>query len=141
MRRSDLKGKRIFEVGEKYYFEDLGVRGAVRGFREEDVGRVVENAVFLRLVADGWSVTSGALGDREIDFVAERGQERIYVQAAYLVADAATRQREFGNLLQINDNFPKLVVSMDPAVADLKGVRHLRLRDFVRDGWMSRDGD
>jgi predicted AAA+ superfamily ATPase len=135
VRRSDLRGKRIFEIGEKYYFEDLGLRAAVRGFRDEDIGKVVENAVFLRLIADGWKVTSGALGDREVDFVAEQGDQRLYVQAAYLVADAATRKREFGNLLAIDDNFPKLVVSLDPVVADSNGVRHLRLRDFARDGW------
>jgi uncharacterized protein len=135
VRRADLRGKRILEVGEKYYFEDLGVRAAVRGFRDEDIGKVVENAVYLRLIADGWKVSSGALGDREIDFVADNGGDRIYVQAAYLVGDTATRQREFGNLLDIADNFPKLVVSMDPVTADFKGVRHLKLRDFVRDGW------
>jgi hypothetical protein len=135
VRRADLKGKRIFEVGEKYYFEDLGVRAAVRGFRDEDIGKLVENAIFLRLLADGWQVSSGALGDREIDFVADQGGKRVYVQAAYLIADAATRRREFGNLLDIDDNFPKLVVSMDPVVHDLKGVRHIALRDFVRDGW------
>jgi predicted AAA+ superfamily ATPase len=134
-RRADLAGKRILEVGEKYWFEDLGLRAAVRGFRDEDAGKVVENAVYLRLLADGWDVDHGAIGDREIDFVCDRGGERLYVQAAYVLADAATRDREFGNLLAVRDNHPKAVVSMDPLVSDREGVRHIRVRDFLRDGF------
>ena len=134
-RRADLVGKRFMEVGEKYYFEDLGLRAAIRGFRDEDIGKVVENAVYLRLLADGWDVSHGALGDREIDFVCDRAGERLYVQAAYVLADAATRDREFGNLLAVPDNYPKAVVSMDPIVSDFRGVRHVRLREFLKNGF------
>ena len=134
VRRSDLEGKRFFEVAEKHYFEDLGIRAALRGSRTEDIAKVVENAVYNRLIVDGWQVTTGLIGDREIDFICVRGSERVYVQAAYLAAEPATRAREFGNLLAIPDNFPKYVVSMDPITADESGVRHLRLRAFLRDG-------
>ena len=76
VRRSDLEGKRFFEVAEKHYFEDLGLRAAIRGSRTEDVAKVVENAVYNRLVVDGWKVTTGFSGDKEIDFVCVRDTER-----------------------------------------------------------------
>jgi predicted AAA+ superfamily ATPase len=131
VKAEDLAGKRILESGDKYYFEDLGIRTAVRGFSQREIGKVVENAVFLRLLIDGWSVHSGRAGDREIDFVCDRAGERIYVQAAYLIADESTRAREFGSLLGIHDAWPKYVVSMDPLRADESGVRHLGLRAFL----------
>ena len=84
---------------------------------------------------DGWKVFTGDLGGREIDFVCERGADRLYVQATYLMPEAATREREFGNLMAIPDNHPKLVVSMDPFVSDERGIKHLALRTFLRDGW------
>ncbi len=91
----------------------------------------MENAVYLKLVQDGWTVSVGVLGDREIDFVGSRGDELVYVQAATTVAGEETRRREFGNLLRIDDNHPKYVVSLDPIRADEKGVRHLGLREFL----------
>lgn len=129
--RYDIQGKRLFEIGEKLYFEDLGLRTALRGFRQADLGKIVENAVYLKLIQDRWSVTVGVLGDREIDFVGKRGDEVIYVQAALTVASEETYLREFGNLLRIDDNHPKYVVSLDPVRADERGVRHLGLREFL----------
>ncbi len=127
----DLSGKRILEGGDKYYFEDLGIRTAIRGFSQNDIGKAIENAVFLRLEVDGWTVRSGRVGDREVDFVCDRAGERIYVQVAYLIADESTRRREFGSLLAVADAWPKFVVSMDPIRADEQGVRHLSLRSFL----------
>jgi hypothetical protein len=129
--RFDIQGRKLFEIGEKLYFEDLGLRISLRGFRQTDLGKVVENAVYLKLVQEGYSVSVGVLGDREIDFVATRGDAYVYVQAATSVADESTRGREFGNLLRINDNHPKFVVSLDPIRADEKGIRHLGLREFL----------
>lgn len=134
VRRTDLVGKRILEVAEKFYFEDLGIRAALRGVRPEDISKLVENAVFGRLLVDGWHVTTGEFRGREVDFVCERGLERLYVQATYVMPDAATRDREFGVLLDLPDNHPKLVVSLDPLTADDRGVRHVGLRRFLRDG-------
>ena len=134
VRRTDLVGKRILEVAEKYYFEDLGIRAALRGTRPEDASKLVENAVFGRLLVDGFQVTTGELRGREIDFVCERSLERHYVQATYLMPDAATREREFRVLHELKDNHPKVVVSFDPITADEDGVRHLGLRRFLRDG-------
>jgi len=131
VRAEDVAGKRLLESGDKYYFDDLGMRSAARGYDQNDIGKVVENAVFLKLAGDGWDLRSGRIGDREIDFVCERNGERQYVQAAYLVPDGPTREREFGSLLALRDAWPKTVVSMDPLRADHKGVRHRGLREFL----------
>lgn len=136
IRRADLEGKRFFEVAEKHYFGDLGIRAALLGSRPQDVAKVVENAVLGRLLFDGWTVTTGDVGGREIDFVCHRGEERLYVQACYLLADSSTRAREFGSLLAVDDNHPKAVVSLDPLQASERGIAHLHLRCFLRDGWI-----
>ena len=136
VRRADVVGRRIFEIGEKYYFEDLGLRHAVKPFVQQDIAKVLENLVYHHLRVCGWQVATGRLDRREIDFVATRHEETMYVQVAYLLADAATRTREFGNLLDIPDNYPKLVVSMDPVTgAGHRGVRHLHIREFLLTEW------
>jgi len=134
--RADVVGRRIFEIGEKYYFEDLGLRHAVKPFVQQDIGKVLENLVYHHLRVCGWQVTTGRLDRREIDFVATRQDETLYVQVAYILADEATHKREFGNLLQIPDNYPKMVVSMDPVIgAGHKGIRHLHIREFLLTAW------
>lgn len=135
LRRADLTGKRFLEVAEKYYFADLGVRAALLGSRPQDIGKIVENAVLARLLLDGWTVSTGDIRGREIDFVAIRGAERMYLQASYLLAEPETREREFRSLLDLDDNHPKAVVSLDPLRRDERGVAHLHLRHFLRDGW------
>ncbi len=135
IRRADLAGKRFFEVAEKHYFEDLGIRAALLGSRPQDIAKVVENAVLGRLLLDGWTVTTGDVDGKEIDFVCNRGTKRLYIQACYLMADPATREREFGSLLAVGDNHPKAVVSLDPLLSPEKGIEHLALRAFLRDGW------
>ena len=131
VRAEDLQGKRLLESGDKYYFEDLGLRSVARGFDQRDIGKIVENAVYLKLASEGWEIKSGRVGDREIDFVCDRGSKRIYVQAAYLLPDGPTREREFGSLLALRDAWPRYVVSMDPIRADMEGVLHLSLQDFL----------
>jgi hypothetical protein len=133
----DITGKKILEGVSKYYFEDLGLRSVVRGNRDADIGKIVENAVFGRLAADGWTVSSGRVGDREIDFVVERGEDCRFIQAAYLIPDSSTRDREFGGLVSLRGGWPRYVISMDPLVQDWQGVHHLKLRDFLRDGFES----
>ena len=134
--RADVIGRRIFAIGEKYYFEDLGLRHAVKPFVQQDIGKVLENLVYHHLRVCGWQVTTGRLDRREIDFVATRPGETLYVQVAYLLADEATHARELGNLLAIPDNYPKMVVSMDPVIgAGHKGIRHLRIREFLLTAW------
>lgn len=134
VRAEDMRGKRLLESGDKYYFEDLGLRSALRGYDQLDLGKVVENAVYLKLAGEGWDLRSGRIGDREIDFVGERAGKRVYVQAAYLVPDGPTRDREFGSLLSLRDAWPRFVVSMDPLRADYEGIRHVGLREFLLRG-------
>jgi predicted AAA+ superfamily ATPase len=123
----------VFEIGEKYYFEDLGLRHSITGYRQSDIGKILENLVFLHLKTRGFDVTVGKLGDKEIDFVAEKSGERLYVQVAYLIPDQKAHDREFGNLLSIADNYRKVVVSMDEPAADenYKGIEHVHIRKFL----------
>ncbi|MEA3464973.1 MAG: ATP-binding protein [Thermodesulfobacteriota bacterium] len=130
--RYDVVGKRLFEVQEKYYFEDLGLRHTLVGFRQVDIGKVLENAVFNHLEYVGYTVLVGKLGDREIDFVAVKDDNTVYVQVCYLLPDQQVIEREFGNLLAIKDNYRKIVVSMDEfAAGDVKGVEHQHILDFL----------
>ena len=130
--RSEIAGKKIFEIGEKYYFEDLGIRHAIVGFKQPDINKVLENIVFLHLRIAGYEVTVGKIEDKEIDFVCEKGGERLYVQVAYLLADQKVRDREFGNLLKIRDNYPKIVVSMDEVSGGkYQGIEQVNIRDFL----------
>lgn len=130
--RFDIVGKKIFEIGEKYYFEDLGIRNVLAGFRTTDINKIMENIVYLHLRAAGYEVTIGRIGSREVDFVCEKAGERLYVQVAYLISDDKTREREFGNLLSIPDNYPKIVVSMDDIIGgSYKGIKHVHLEKFL----------
>jgi predicted AAA+ superfamily ATPase len=136
VKRWDLKGKRHLEVAEKWYAGDLGIRNALLG-RDAmaDVGALLENAVFLELLRRGYTVSVGKLGDREIDFVAERAGAREYFQVCYLMADPATAAREFRSLLDVDDNLPKTVLSMDPLDLSRDGIRHAFLpRWFLEEG-------
>ncbi len=132
VRRSDIVGRKIFEVGEKYYYEDLGIRNALVGYRLTDINGILENVVFMHLKIAGYEVHVGKLGDREVDFVCERHGERMYVQVAYMIPDDKVRDREFGNLLGIPDNYPKYVVSMDePVGGSYQGIRHIHAEEFL----------
>lgn len=114
--RFDIHGKRIFETNDKFYFEDNGIRNALAGgTREGDIEKVIENIIYQHLIRLGYQVYVGQLQAGEIDFVCTKPDgQRIYVQASYIIADMATREREFGNLRAINDNYPKYVISMTP---------------------------
>ena len=134
--RYDIHGKRLFESNDKFYFEDHGLRNAqAGGTREGDIEKVIENVVYQHLVSMGYKVNVGQLQAGEIDFVCikKAGTKRIYIQAAYLIANDETREREFGNLHNIKDNYPKYVVSMTPGVtrSDDNGITHLHLRNFL----------
>ena len=132
--RAEVNGLKIFEVGEKYYFEDLGLRNSIRSLNYRgDIGKLMENVVYLHLIRNRFRVFVGKSGEQEIDFMAEREGERIYVQVCYLLVDDKTIQREFGNLASIDDNYAKYVVSMDPIIPPntFKGIRHVSLRSFL----------
>jgi len=130
--RSDIQGKKIFEINDKYYFEDIGLRHSVIGYKQVDINKVLENLVFLHLRVLGYKVFVGKLGNKEIDFVCEKQGEKIYIQVAYLITEQ-NKEREFGNLLSIKDNYPKYVISMDEFIGNnkYKGIKHIHIRDFL----------
>lgn len=134
--RYDIRGKKLFELICKYYFADHGIRNYLCGFNiRSGIEKIMENVVYLHLLGQGFKVDVGILRAGEIDFVATRGDKRIYVQVTYLLASDETIAREFGNLAAIKDNYPKYVVSMDPVsggLDDYPGIQHLHLRDFLK---------
>lgn len=136
--RYDIHGKRVFENNDKFYFEDNGVRNAIAGgTREGDIEKVIENIIYEHLIRLGYQVYVGQLQAGEIDFVCTKPEgQRIYVQASFIIAEQATREREFGNLRSIKDNYPKYVISMTPLLTknDYDGITHIHLRKFLREG-------
>lgn len=135
IRRYDIHGKKLFETLCKYYYSDHGLRNLLCGFNLlGSIEKILENVVYNHLVSRGWEVTVGILRKSEIDFVATRGGERMYLQVAYLLSSEDTIKREFGNLAAIKDNYPKIVVTMDPlegSFPQYPGIRHIRLRKFL----------
>ncbi len=132
VKRTGIKGKKVFEIGEKYFFEDIGIRNAIVGYKTNDIHKILENVVYLHLRMAGYSVNVGQEGNKEIDFIAQKSGEKIYVQVAYLLTNDATINREYGNLLEIPDNFPKYVVTMDELTetSTYKGIKQMHVKDF-----------
>ena len=131
--RFDLRGRRLLRVNQKYYLGDIGLRNGITGYRESDIAGVLENLVFLELRRRGYGVTVGVAGEREIDFVAERGSERRYVQVAYLLESPATIARELAAFAAVRDSYPRVLLSLDPhQPSDFEGVRHQSLTEFLR---------
>lgn len=130
--RYDLVGKRIFEIGEKYYFENMGIRNIIIGYRITDKAKLLENLVFNHLLYRGYAVKVGYLGSQEIDFIGEKDHEKVYIQVALRIDNEVTARREFGNLLKIQDNYPKILVTSDPYAGNTyEGIRHYPIRDFL----------
>ncbi len=135
--RFEIRGKRLLESNEKYYFEDHGIRNTqVEVSRDKDIEKVIENIIYQQLVHDGFKVNVGQLNSGEIDFVCTKNNSRCYIQAAYLIAGEETRMREFGSLKSIDDNYGKYVISMTPLIrrSDDDGIIHLGLREFLKNG-------
>lgn len=130
-KRHDLAGKQILSTNEKYYIADHGIREAVYGGNMRDIHLILENMVFMEMLRRGYTVTVGKTGDKEIDFVGEKQGNLIYVQVTYLLASEETIQREFGVYKNIQDNFPKYVVSMDDLDLSRDGIRHRHIADFL----------
>jgi predicted AAA+ superfamily ATPase len=137
--RYDLQGKKLLEINEKYFVNDLGIRHAVMGFNNNDIAQLLENVVLLELLGRDRKVNIGKLNGTEIDFIASNPSGLEYYQVAYLLATKETREREFAPLLKIKDNYPKFVLSMDNAnpakaqagVLDSQGIRQLNILQFL----------
>jgi predicted AAA+ superfamily ATPase len=131
--RYDMIGKRVFEFGEKYYFENLGIRNGIHGYRIEDRGKIMENAVFNHLKFLGYTILIGKQDQREIDFIAQKNGETHYFQVALSLIEPQTIEREFGNLLKIHDNYPKTVITWEAFDGNShKGIQTISLEQFLR---------
>ncbi|MCL2597999.1 MAG: ATP-binding protein [Paludibacter sp.] len=132
--RYNLIGKKILTSGGKIYFEDLGLRNViVGGFKMNDIQKILENTVYMHLVRQNYKVFVGQMKTQEIDFIAEKDGQKIYVQVAYKLSLQQTIDREFGNLLMIKDNFTKIVVTMDDLAGnDYQGIKHIHILDFLQ---------
>lgn len=134
--RFDIVGKKIFEIGEKYYFEDLGLRNTIFEFKQADIAKIMENVVYNHLKYCGYDLKVGYFNQTEVDFLARKNGETIYVQVCYLLQNQDTIEREFGNLLAIKDNYMKIVVSMDEFKGNsYNGIQHINLREFLSKIW------
>ncbi len=133
VKRSDLQGKKILEVNEKYFFNDIGLRNSLVGFKAQDMGKLLENVVFNHLKVAGYKITIGEHRTREVDFVARKNNETLYIQVCYKLDNETTINREFGNLINIKNNYPKYVLSMDvSSKATYQGINHLHVKDFCK---------
>ncbi|MFA4839240.1 MAG: ATP-binding protein [Candidatus Neomarinimicrobiota bacterium] len=128
----DLKGKKHLDFNDKYYLGDIGLRHSILGYRDRDISGLLENVVYLELLRRGYHVFIGKQNGREIDFVAEKTNERIYLQVCYLLADQSTIEREFVPLEKIADNYPKFVLSMDKiGISERNGIFRKNLIEFL----------
>lgn len=136
--RYNIHGKKLLETNDKFYFGDVGIRNFITGGRRaDDIEKIVENLVYQHMVRLGYEVKIGQLYSTEIDFVGTKSDDVVYVQAAYLITEEKTFNREFGNLMSIKDNYPKYVISMTPYMESSKweGIIHIPFVEFLKNGF------
>lgn len=132
IQRYDIKGKAILETMEKFYLTDLGFRHAKLGYRANDIGGYLENIVYLELLRKKYTVNIGKLQTKEIDFIGTFQNEKLYIQVTYLLASPETIEREFSPLKNIEDNYPKYVLSMDRIDEyNIDGIIRKKIIDFL----------
>ena len=130
--RYDLKGKELLQTNEKYFIGDVALKYSAVGYREMDISGLIENIIYLELKRRGYIVYVGKFSDREIDFVAEKRNDKIYIQAVFRLSSEEVIDREFKPLLLIEDNYPKYVVTLDDTwKGSYEGVHHYHLADFL----------
>ncbi len=132
--RFDIKGKQYLQSGEKYYATDVTMRYALLGRRNIDAGHILENIVYLELIRRGYKVYIGKTGEKEIDFVAENKEGFTYFQVAYTTREKSTLERELTPLQEINDNYPKIILTMDiDPIADFEGIKKINVIDWLNE--------
>lgn len=128
--RYDIIGKELLTSTEKYYAADLGLRNAIKSSEKLDVSKLYENLVYLEMRTRGYQVRVGKLKNQEIDFICQKGSEKLYIQVAYLLTPQ-DMDREFGNLKAVQDNYPKYVISSDPLDMSQDGIIHKNILEFL----------
>ncbi len=132
VQRYDIQGKKRFEINDKYYFNDLGLKHSIIPYKADDISKVFENLVYNHLISNGYTIYVGKLKNMEIDFVAQKNEFTKYIQVSYLLSDTNVMERKFGNLLQIKDNYEKIVISADELIkGNYKGIKHMHILDFL----------
>ena len=130
--RYDIKGKQYLKSLEKYYIVDVGLRKLLINKKHSDIGHILENIVYLELIRRGYTVYVGKIGDLEIDFIAERNNEKTYYQVSATILDENTFKREITPLKKVKDNFPKYIISMDEINLNEDGIKHINILDFLQ---------
>lgn len=133
--RYDLRGKEILKTQEKFYLADTSLRYSVLGYQADTYASSLENIVYLELCRRGYRVFVGKTEDGEIDFVAERLNEKIYVQVTQKIESEKTMKREYERLLSVRDNYPKYVLRTDEfAGGNYEGIKTMHVADFLLSG-------
>ena len=132
VQRYDTKGKALLSTNEKYYSADLGIRNHIKSSELIDYNKLFENIVYLEMLARGYEIHVGKVGEYEVDFICyNRNKEKIYIQVAYLLADESTIEREFRPYKHIADNYPKYVITADKFDFSRDGIKHYNMIDFL----------
>ena len=130
--RYDIQGKELLKTQEKFYLADTALRYSVLGYNADSVASSLENIVYLELCRRGYTVNVGKTSDGEIDFVAVRQNEKIYVQVTQEINSEKTEKREYERLLEIHDNYPKYVLTTDEfAGGNYEGIKTMHIADFL----------
>jgi len=134
IKRFDIKGKEFLKTLGKYYIVDIGLRNYLLGFRNRDIGHIIENIVYFELLRRGYDVAIGKIGDNEIDFIATNANTKIYIQVTENIASSSTRERELAPFYKIQDNFEKIIITNDESYLGVNdGIKIIRLVDFLLD--------
>lgn len=132
IQRYNIKGKEILKTNEKYFVNDQSLIFSLMGYKDRLIAGILENIVMLELKRCGYSVYVGKLNDLEIDFIAEKGGEKIYVQVSYKMTEKSTIDREYKPLLKIKDNYTKYILTLDKTWNDtIEGIKHMHIADFL----------
>lgn len=136
IKRFDIKGKEYLRTLGKYYIVDIGLRNYLLGFRNRDSGHALENTVYFELLRRGYDVAIGKMGKAEVDFVATKAEDKLYVQVTESMLSEEVRRRELAPLQKISDNYEKIVLSMDTGMeSSYEGIKSLYLVD-----WLLKEG-
>lgn len=131
IRRFDIKGKEYLKTLGKYYISDIGIRNYLLGLRDRDRGHTLENIVYFELLRRGYDVAIGKIDNKEIDFIANKPNEKIYIQVTESTKDETTRNRELAPLYIIKDNYEKIVLSLDETEEIIDGIKTLNVMKWL----------
>ncbi len=130
--RYDIEGKEILKTQEKFYLADTSLRYAILGYSPDSVAQMLENLIYLELLRRGYDVFIGKIGTAEIDFIATKQENKLYIQVAQEISSESTREREYGRLLDIRDNYPKYVLTTDIFTSgNYQGINTMHIADFL----------